>query len=84
MESKNLLSKHFLPIIKYLFPGTVMYIEYGFLYLTRPELTVQYATNQYLPSTRIKNATMDAAKDAGKNLSNVICSITGKLKGYRY
>jgi hypothetical protein len=78
MESKNLLSKHFLPIIKYLFPGTVMYIEYGFLYLTRPELT-----NQYLPSTSIMNATMDAAKDAGKNLSNVICSITGKLKGYR-
>jgi len=49
-----------------------MYIEYGFLYLTRPELT-----NQYLPSTSIMNATMDAAKDAGKNLSNVICSIRG-------
>jgi hypothetical protein len=84
MESKNLLSKHFLLVIKYLFPGTVMYIEYGFLYLTRPELKVQYATNQYLPSTRIKKATMDAAKDAGKNLPNVIFSITGKLKGYRY
>jgi hypothetical protein len=27
---------------------------------------------------------MDAAKDAGKNLSNVICSTTGKVKGYRF
>jgi hypothetical protein len=58
-----------------------MYIEYGFLYLTRPELTVQYATNQYLPSTIVKNAIMDAAKDAGNNLSNVICSIKANLKG---